>query len=238
MTRSYRWCAAWALGMMSVWSAGSAGAQQLGPLALGVKLGAGGNMLLEPDDKASVPVGAFDDGVGGYGITGGFYAELRLLDGLLAVESGLMFDTVNNWSQLDLFGVEYELGWTSNSLRIPLLVSVGTPGSGTRVSLGTGFELVLPLGASQQFSVERGSGGAGGSLLTGAETETQGNWLVNLGLASPVGPLRLSFDVRFALNLSPPSNYADRYDSGTVLAEHGMDLRLLLGLAYELELGQ
>lgn len=203
-------------------------------LGLVAKAGAGANYLPAPSGTPMI-AGPFDDGVGGYGIAGGLAVDARLFKGLLGVESGLIIDAVTDWSKYEPAGnagPELSLGWSTTELRIPLLVSVGTPGDGTRLSFGTGPEFVVPLSATYEIEVERGVFGSGYNF--DAESETHVNWLVNLGIASPLGPLRATFDVRFAYNLGVPDTYAERLNGGQVKTLHAMDLRLLVGLGYDL----
>jgi hypothetical protein len=199
----------------------------------GVKLGAGGNFLGAPDDKPATTL-PFDDGVGGWGLGGGVFGEIRILRGHLGAELGLIFDSSHNWSELTYGNaLEYRLGWSATDLRIPLLINAGTGDQGTRLAIGTGPEFVVALGADGK--VENTSGTAPFPVALNASSESHVNWAFNAGLAAPVGPVKLTFDIRFALNLSAPDQYADRYDafSGTVTAVHRMDLRLLLGVAYD-----
>lgn len=199
-------------------------------VTVGVKFGVGGNYLPAPDKPAGASY-FFDDGVGGVGFGGGFYSQARVLDGLLGLELGFIFDSSNNWSKYTLNGNDFEPAWTTLEMRMPLLFSVGTPGEGTRVSFGTGPEFAFPLSASTEAP--------GPFPTTGTvATETHVNWLINLGLAVPVSVVKVSFDLRFGYNLGLPSNNYERASGSVpsyyVLAEHALDLRLLLGVGYDL----
>lgn len=226
-----------ALGCLAWSEVPRARADNLG-LSLGVvaKLGGGGNYLPPPSEKP--PFAApFDDGVGGYGIAGGVAVDVRLLRGLLGVETGFIVDALKNWSKYEPTGnagPELSLGWSSTDLRVPLLLSVGTPGEGTRLSFGTGPEFVVPMGTDFELEIERAGFFQDAMYRYEVEAETHVNWLFNFGLASPVGPVRVTFDLRFALNLAVPDTYAERVFNGALVTQHSMDLRLLLGVGYDL----
>ena len=194
----------------------------------GAKLGVGGNYLSSPSPKptASLP---FDDGVGGFGVGGGIFGEARFLDGHIGAELGFIFDSSTNWSKYTVNGTDFNPGWSALDLRMPVLINAGTSDAGTRVAVGTGPEFAFPLSASGEIT----GGGVNRTLTT--NTSTHVNWLVNLGLSTPVGPVKVTFDVRFAYNLATPTTYAERYNvvSFTVVPQHEMDLRLLIGVAYD-----
>ena len=204
-------------------------------LTVGAKLGAGGNFLGAPDDP---PAGTlpFDDGVGGWGIGGGIFSEARFLNGHLGAEIGLLIDSSHNWSKLTISNaIDYQLGWNATDLRLPVLVNVGTNNEGTRLALGTGPEFAFSLGADATSEVTSGPDVPFPAF--DAKGKTHVNWAFNAGLGLPIGRLRLTFDIRFALNLQSPDKYADRYELGTppsVIALHRMDLRFLIGLGYDL----
>lgn len=100
------------------------------------------------------------------------------------------------------------------------------------MAFGIGPEFVFPLSASGTAGDAPGSQ----NFIPNAEGQTHVNWLVNLGLAVPVGPVRVSFDLRFAYNLATPATYAERYDrtSQNLVAVHEMDIRLILGVGYDI----
>jgi hypothetical protein len=202
-------------------------------VTVGGKLGVGGNFLGAPSDP---PAGTlpFDDGVGGWGLGGGVFGEARFFKGHLGAEIGLLFDSSHNWSKLTVGNaIDYRLGWKATDLRLPILVNAGTSNEGTRLAFGTGPEFVFPLGTTAVSEVD--SGPAVAPLPLNAEGKTHVNWVFNAGLAAPIGSVKLTFDIRFALNLQNLDQYADRYDffSSTVVAMHRMDLRLLFGVAYD-----
>jgi hypothetical protein len=203
-------------------------------VTVGGKLGVGGNFLGAPSDP---PAGTlpFDDGVGGWGIGGGVFGEARFFKGHLGAEIGLLFDSVHNWSKLTVGNaIDYRLGWTGTDLRLPILVNAGTSNEGTRLAFGTGPEFVFPLGYEPVSEVDSGPNIPFAAF--DAKGKTHVNWVFNAGLAAPIGPVKLTFDIRFTLNLQNLDQYADRYELGappSVVAMHKMDLRLLLGVAYD-----
>jgi hypothetical protein len=204
-------------------------------VTVGAKLGVGGNFLGAPDDP---PAGSppFDDGVGGWGIGGGIFGEARFLNGHLGAEIGLLIDSSHNWSKLTIGNaIDYRLGWAATDLRLPVLINAGTSNEGTRLAFGTGPEFAFSLGADAKSEVTSGPDVPFPAF--DAKGQTHVNWAFNAGLAVPLGRFRLTFDIRFAINLQSPNKYADRYELGTppsVIAVHGMDLRFLLGFGYDL----
>lgn len=205
-------------------------------LSGGLKAGGGGNYLGEPSNRPAVSL-PFDDGAGGWGAGVGPYVQGAILDGLLSLELGLIVDWGYNWSQYTLGQTDYELGWDFTTMRIPIMFEVGTPGEGTRLSLGTGPELAVGMGAKGKVD------GANMSQRFPATGEGGTHWAFNLGIEAPFKMLRLSFDVHYTLNLDSVKDYRERVafvgNSGipvSVLAKHDMDLRLLLGVAYDYEL--
>lgn len=206
-------------------------------LTAGAKLGVGGNYLGAPDDPPAGGSLPFDDGVGGWGLGGGIFSEVRFFNGHLGAELDLLIDSSHNWSKLSIGNtLDYKLGWSATDLRMPVLVNVGTSNEKTRLAFGTGPEFVFALGAKPTSEVTSGPNVPFNAF--DAKTKTHVNWAFNLGLAAPVGRVKLTFDIRFTLNLNSQSKYADRWDispGGTpsVVAMHRMDLRLLLGVAYD-----
>ena len=196
-------------------------------VSVGAKLGVGGNYLAAPDNPL-MQSGYFDDGAGGFGIGGGIFGEARFLNGHLGAELGFIFDSSSNTSKYTFNGNDVNPGWSALDMRMPVLINAGTSDESLRLAIGTGPEFAFPLSASGNVS------SSAGDVSIPSRTQTHVNWLINLGLAAPLGPVKLSFDIRFAYNLGMPSNYADRYNLTTgVLAQHQMDLRLLFGVAYD-----
>lgn len=204
-------------------------------LTVGGKLGVGGNFLPAPDDPPAGGSQPFDDGVGGWGIGGGIFSEVRFFDGHLGAELDLLIDSSHNWSKLTINNaIDYRLGWAATDLRMPILINAGTSNKGTRLAFGTGPEFVFALGADGKSEVTSGPNIPFPNFDAKGKTHT--NWAFNAGMGLPIGPVRLTFDIRFALNLQSQSKYADRFENTlppSVVAMHRMDLRLLIGVAYD-----
>jgi hypothetical protein len=203
-------------------------------LTVGGKLGVGGNFLPAPDDPPAGGSQPFDDGVGGWGIGGGIFSEVRFFDGHLGAELDLLIDSSHNWSKLTINTTDYKLGWAATDLRMPILINAGTSNKGTRLAFGTGPEFVFALGADGKSEVASGPNFPFPNFDAKGKTHT--NWAFNAGLGLPIGPVRVTFDVRFSLNLQSQSKYADRFENTlppSVVAMHRMDLRLLIGVAYD-----
>lgn len=229
---------AWALPAVAQPGEGDGSAESEGSgvlwLAAMLKVGGGGNLLPAPDNAPAFAQ-PFDDGVGGYAFTIGPVVELRMLRGLLGFQTGLIFDFVTNLSQLDINSVEYTIGWSGTDLRVPFLFQVGTPGEGTRLYFTTGPELVAGLSASPTVEVDPPVPLGG---VVSVNTATRANWVVGLGLATPISVLRLGFDIQFAYTLGVPSTYVERVSVGipggwTTDAQTAMDLRLLFNIGYD-----
>ncbi len=217
-------------------------------VSLGVKGGAGGNYLTEPDD---VPLGAivYEEGAGGWGAGGGLYTELRALWGYLGLEIDLLFDHSRNWSSNTINNV-VEINWISmsNALRIPLLLKGNIEMESVRFYLGIGPEFVIGLDAGTDIEVTEGSEYVGQDdindlkQLFKAKTQTDTYLCVDLGLAVKVWELAITVDLRYGYNLTQPSKYEDRVNienvggnsyAFTTISSNTMDGRILLGLAYE-----
>lgn len=220
-------------------------------VSLGVKGAFGGNFVTDPDNA---PPGAiiFDDGAGGIGGGGGLYTEFRILNGHLGLEFDLIFEKNKNWSSITFSNV-VETDWifTFNAVRIPLLLEGSVESESVRGSLGIGPEFVVGTGASTDIEVTEGDqyldeDGRQGLEATAdrftASKQTDTYICFGLGLAIKVWKLAITIDMRYAYNLTQPSEYDDRVEySGSqtepdveTIASNSMDLRILLGVAYEL----
>ena len=218
----------------------------------GVSLGAkgcfGGNFVSNPDNA---PPGAliYDDGAGGIGGGGGLYTEFRILKGHLGLEFDLIFEHNKNWSSITFNNV-VETDWifTFNAVRIPLLLEGSLESDAVRGSLGVGPEFVVGTGAGADIQVTEGKQYISGPDLQAlrnrftASKQTDTYICFGLGLAIKVWKLAITIDMRYAYNLTQPSEYDDRVEySGSetepnieTIASNSMDLRILLGVAYEL----
>ncbi len=217
-------------------------------VSLGVKGAFGGNFVTNPDNA---PIGAiiYDDGAGGIGGGGGLYTEFRILKGHLGLEFDLIFEKNKNWSSITFSNV-VETDWifTFNAVRMPLLLEGSVESESVRGSLGIGPEFVVGTGASTDIQVTEGSQYVDENELQAsrnrftASKQTDTYICFGLGLAIKVWKLAVTIDMRYAYNLTQPSEYDDRvkYSGSTTdpdvetIASNSMDLRILLGVAYEL----
>ncbi len=220
-------------------------------VSLGVKGCFGGNFVTSPDNAPSWAI-IYDDGAGGIGGGGGLYTEFRILKGHLGLEFDLIFEKNKNWSSITFNNV-LETDWifTFNAVRMPLLLEGSVENESVRGSLGIGPEFVVGTGASTDIEVTEGDQNldedglqviqAARDRFT-ASKQTDTYICFGLGLAFKVWKLAITIDMRYAYNLTQPSEYLDRveYSGNTAepdvktIASNSMDLRILLGVAYEL----
>ena len=222
-------------------------------MTVGAKAGASGNYLTEPDNGPAGFSAPFEEGAGGWGGGGGLFAETRFLKGHLGLETGMAFDFARNKSTITYNNtVETEWGWKQLQMRIPLLIQGGTGDTKgkPRFAVGVGPEFVIPLSTKPHFDITEGEQFVpDDSFFTDNFTtrdKVTVNLLANIGVGIPVGPVRLTFDLRYAYGLGMPKDYDDRVDnlvassSGfgvDVLARYNMDLRVLLGVGYDFKFG-
>lgn len=206
----------------------------------GLKFGGGGNYLSTPTNRPLTPQ-PFDDGAGGWGAAIGPYVQGTILDGLLSLETGFIFDWGYNWSKFTLNNTDYEFGFEFSTLRIPLMLELGTPGEGTRLSVGTGPEFAIGRGSKGRVDP-----GVPPTQYTSFPAHGEGGtlWAFNVGAEVPFKMLRITFDIHYTMNLDSQSDYAKRVGlspggglTPDVLAKHDMDLRLLLGVGYDYTIG-
>jgi hypothetical protein len=229
-------------------------------LDVGVKGGVGGNFLTKPDPPPmaggvyvkGVP---YEDGAGGVGGGGGLYAELRALWGHLGLELDVLFEANKNWCNIDYHfaGVASPLktNWITrfSTVRVPLLLEGSVENDLMRGSLGIGPEFVVDRKSSTEIEVtDAPTGFSDASLDTlrddfRARNQTDTFLCIGVGLAFKVWRLAISLDVRYAYNPGQPKDYDSRThpDYATPafspVASSTMDLRLLLGIAYEAKFG-
>jgi hypothetical protein len=210
-----------------------------------------GNYLSQPDD---VPPGAlvYDDGAGGIGGGGGLYAELRALRGHLGIEIDVLFEGNKNWSNIEFNNVvKTDWIYLFKTVRVPLLLEGSVENDLVRGSLGFGPEFVVGTGASTDIEVTEGAAYVDGASLDAqrarfkASAQTDTFLCVGFGLGFKVWRLVISMDVRYAYNVTQPKGYLDRMtfsgsgaDATTrAIASSSMDLRLLLGVGYDVAFG-
>ncbi len=217
-------------------------------VSLGVKGAFGGNFVTDPDNAPDWAI-IYDDGAGGIGGGGGLYTEFRILKGHLGLEFDLIFEKNKNWSSIT-FNNLVEMDWifTFNAVRMPLLLEGNVENDLVRGSLSVGPEFVVGTGASTDIQVTEGSQYIDENDLQAlrnrftATKQTDTYICFGLGLAIKVWKLAITIDMRYAYNLTQPSEYDDRVEySGSetdldveTIASNSMDLRILLGVAYEL----
>jgi len=217
-------------------------------VSLGLKGAFGGNYLTDPESAPSWAL-VYEDGAGGIGGGGGLYAELRILRGHLGLELDVLFEGNKNWTGIEFSNI-VDTDWITRfrTLRLPLLLEGSLEGKTTRVSLGVGPEFVVGLSASTDIEVTDGAQYVEAGVMEAqranfvAEKQTDTFLCVGLGLAFKVWQLAITLDLRYAYNLTQPEKYLDRmtveevstdlYRHSTV-ASSTMDLRLLLGIAWE-----
>ena len=225
-------------------------------LTVGAKGGASGNYLNEPDNGPEFVAGPFEEGAGGWGGGGGIFAEARFLKGHLGFETGMNFDWMRNKSTIDIsvggVNIETEWGWKQMQMRIPFLLQGGTSDQKgkPRFAVGIGPEIVVPLSSSPISDVTQGAEFVPDGFFSDDFTvidKTYVNFLANIGVGIPVGPVRITFDLRYALGLGMPKEYDERVPEFTpsamgytteVLARYNMDLRVLLGVGYDFKFGK
>jgi hypothetical protein len=220
-------------------------------LSAGAKGSFGGNYLTPPDD---VPPGAllYDDGAGGVGGGGGLYVELRALRGHLGLELDVLFEGNKNWSNIE-FNDVVKTDWIYRfkTVRVPLLLEGSVENDLVRGSLGFGPEFVVGTGASTGIEVTEGGAYVDAASLDAqrdrftAAPQTDTFLCAAFGLGFKVWRLVISLDLRYAYNVTQPKGYLDRLRiAGTgadaeqeVVASSTMDLRLLLGVGYDVAFG-
>jgi hypothetical protein len=244
-------------------AAGAANAQQVAAgdaaddepffgLDVGVKGGVGGNFLSEPDDPPPYTA-PYDDGAGGVGGGVGGYVEFRALWGHLGLELGVLWNRNKNWCNIEYFNV-LETDWITrfDTVRVPLLLEGSVENELVRGSLGIGPEFVVGKGSSTEIEVTDSPAGFDDSDLDAVRSEFRARdqadtfLCLGVGIAFKVWKLAISLDIRYAYNPQQPKAYDDRVQIDpmgndlyrvTTIASNTMDLRILLGVAYEAKFG-
>ncbi len=217
-------------------------------VSAGAKGAFGGNYLNEPDEGIPGIEAPFESGAGGWGGGGGLYTEFRVLWGFLGLEFDLLFDHAKNWCGIEFNNiVDTEWIYTATSFRMPLLLKGNLEMKTARIGLGIGPEFVVGLKAATDIQVTDGEAYTNPADVElwrsrfRAKKQTDTHLCVNLGLAIKVWKLAITIDLRYSYNLTQPDDYLDRVEitgpqgaeESTVLANHTMDGRFLLGVAYE-----
>ena len=220
-------------------------------LSAGAKGGVGGNYLSPPDDAPAWAL-VYDDGAGGVGGGGGLYAEFRILWGHLGLELDVLFEANKNWSNIEFNNV-VKTDWITrfSTVRIPLLLEGSVENDLVRGSLGIGPEFVVDTRASTDIEVTEGAQYVDDATMDAARAnfraveQTDTFLCLGVGIAFKVWRLAISLDIRYAYNVGQPKEYLDRMSFAgtgadtitTAIASSTMDLRLLLGIAYEAKFG-
>ena len=213
-------------------------------LSLGAKGAVGGNIWSEPEQSPAWAL-LYDETAGGWGGGGGLYVEFRLLWGHLGLELDLLFERnrlMNRITFNEVLETDWLVDWTS--LRIPLLLEGSLGGDATRVSFGMGPEFVVGLAAETDLVLNDGPPGSSDADLAEprgnfhARKQTDAFLCLGVGLAFKVWKLAITVDLRYSHNMTQPAKYLERLefvgDEITMIASSSSDIRLLLGIAYEL----
>ncbi len=212
----------------------------------------GGDLWSDPDFPSRLDpfVGGvpFHDMSGGYGVGGGVFFEARFIK-YIGLELDLLFEGNRMWYDVDytvtvpgLGTVDGELRYNLKytAIRMPVLVKGVFETKAMRVSLGLGPEFVFTRG--DRFEIEELSDwGADLSALEDQyETVSQNDvfFCVAVGFAFKVKMLSIPLNIRYSYNLTQPDGYEDRigdleHGEHRYTASQSMDLRIMLGLAYD-----
>ena len=225
-------------------------------VSAGVKGGVGGNYLSDPDHAPAYSA-PFDDGAGGVGGGGGIALEFRALWGHLGLELDTLFEGNKNWCNIEWTnnGFRLKTDWIYHyqTVRLPLLLEGSVENSLVRGSLGIGPEFVIGTKTSTDVVITDGSNAQTEALVAAwkdgfdARKQTDTLLCVGVGLAFKVWKLDITLDVRYAYDAGQPKSFDDRervttstqtgYGSVSAIASSTMDLRLLLGIAYDVRFG-
>jgi hypothetical protein len=222
--------------------------------SLGLKGSVGGNLLTSPDEAPSYTA-PFDDGAGGLGGGGGLALEFRALWGHLGLELDVLFEGNKNWCNIEFNNV-LKTDWIYHyrTVRLPLLLEGSVENSNVRGSLGIGPEFVVGTGTSTDIEITEGSNAQTDALVAewrdgfSAKAQTDTMLCIGVGLAFKGWKLDISPDLRYAYDLTQPKKFDDRetvtydedvgYGAVSVVGSSTMDMRLLLGIAYDFGFGR
>jgi hypothetical protein len=236
--------------------AGEPSASPFFGLSAGVKGGIGGNYLSDPGD-APAYTAPFDGGAGGVGGGGGLALEFRALWGHLGLEFDTLFEGNKNWCNIEWtnngFSLKTDWIYHYQTVRLPLLLEGSVENDLVRGSLGIGPEFVIGTKTSTDVVITEGSTPQTDELVAAwkdgfsAPAQTDTLLCIGIGLAFKIWKLNISLDVRYAYNAGQPKSFDDRervntstdtgYEEVSAIASSTMDLRLLLGVAYEVGFG-
>ena len=223
-------------------------------LDVGVKGGVGGNFLSKPGAPPPDPA-PYNDGAGGLGGGAGLYTEFRALWGHLGLEFDVLFEANKNWCNIE-YGNVVKADWITRfkTVRIPLLLEGSVENELMRGSLGIGPEFVIARETSTDIEITEGSSDEAQATadqwksVFSATAKTDTFLCIGVGMAFKVWRLAISLDIRYAYNGSQKKAFDDRgaaeydldnntYAQVVTVGSSSMDLRILLGIAYEAKFG-
>lgn len=204
----------------------------------------GGDLWTKPKPAAPEGPGVaipFNDTAGGVGVGGGMFFEARFIK-YIGLEIGLLFEHNRQWFDIDYNSGAAELRYLMRytNVRLPILVKGVIETSRMRVSLGLGPEFVFSRGDKSDIEELQGNVTNLNDLRALFHTKQQNDVFlcVALGFAFKVWKLSIPFNIRYSHNFTQPKPYEKRigdvlageYD---LVASQSMDLRLMLGVAYD-----
>lgn len=193
-----------------------------------LKAGGGGSYQTKPTrGLGAVGSQPLDDGAGGWAAIIGVTVQATILEGLVGLQIGLLNDWGYSWSEYSVGNTDTEWGYEYSTWRFPLLLQLGTPGKGNRVSIGTGPEFAF--GGDATVIAESTNGGL--NMTIPAIDQGGTFWVFNLGAELDVAQvLVLNFDIHYAMNLGTDDDYHTPFADFPAKNDH--ELRLMLGLGY------
>jgi hypothetical protein len=208
----------------------------------GVLITAGGDLWTKPEQSGSISLDdavPFSDTAGGYGVGGGIFFEARFIR-YLGLELDLLFEHNDQWYEVEVSGTNADVKFHLKYLdiRLPILVKAVIPTSAMRFSIGLGPELVFSRNARAEE--ERSGAAFPGNFSTREQTDVF--LCTAIGFAIKVWKLSIPLNLRFAYNTTQPKKAEKRLDyeisGGSIssinpTASQTMDLRLMIGLAYD-----
>lgn len=210
--------------------------------SFGAKMTVGGNIWTHPSDTPPDTDIGFSETRGGWGIGGGVSGEIIFVK-YIGLMTEFLFEKNYLWENDTIYKNGYEIDFTPKAsavfLRIPILIRGYLPLPGIRLSIGLGPEFVVPLSSSATLEKAR-------TVITPKDmfkvkTKTSTMLTMDFGMAIHIwNGLIVPINIRGSYNLTQPKSWLDRVDlhpgneGFTLLYQNSWDLRLLLGLGYNL----
>jgi hypothetical protein len=211
----------------------------------GVLVTAGGDIWTKPESNYNLDGIPFGDTAGGYGVGGGVFFEARFIR-YIGLEWDVLFEYNNQWYSINYNNGAAELKYSINyvNYRLPFLVKAVIPAGIVRFSIGLGPEFVFSRGSGTDIVATSGQVLNLEDIKGKFHSEGQNDVYLSvaLGFAFKVWRLSIPLNLRYAYNLTQPKKFEDRMqpvlsgvylDSATLVASETMDLRLMIGLAYD-----